>query len=178
MRFPIFILILSCASTGGYYSKSAVSHSFDYSKTYTVAIIPLESSKLISQKSDLERIYENLSMELMNTGKFKLVERKHIEHILNEQGFQYSGIVEQSQAVQFGKILGAELVVIYNIETAEKEEDFYRLGIYLKLINVENGEVIYYSRGRGEGFGKEFAIEDAVKNCLKGLRENIQKSQK
>jgi len=171
MKFIIFIFLFSCASIQSYYSSSAVSPSFDYSKTYKLAIIPLEKSELVKKEEDLNRIYETLSMEFINTGKFRLIERKDIDKILNEQGFQYSGMVEPSQAVQFGKILGAELVAIYNVESAEKEGDYYRLGIYLKLINVENGEVMYYSRGRGEGFGKEFAIEDAVKNCLKGLKK-------
>jgi hypothetical protein len=63
MKFLIFIFLFSCASIQSYSSSSAVSPSFDYSKTYKLVIIPLEKSGLV-KKEDLNRIYETLSMEL------------------------------------------------------------------------------------------------------------------
>ena len=80
MKFLIFIFLFSCASIQSYYSSSAVSPPFDYSKTYKLAIIPLEKSELV-KKEDLNKIYEALSMEFINTGKFRLIERKDIDKI-------------------------------------------------------------------------------------------------
>ncbi len=173
----LFIYFVSCMT--GYYAKGTIAPSFDLTRTYRVALIPLKSSPYLKEK-DLTKLYDVFSMELLGTGLFTLIERRDIEKVLDEQGFQYSGIVDESQAVEFGKILGAELVGIYNIETAGRNISggsvLYVIGIYFKLVNVETGEVVYYSRGRGESMlNKESALEMAVGNCLHALKKAIKR---
>jgi curli biogenesis system outer membrane secretion channel CsgG len=159
----------------GYYAKGTVAPTFDLTRTYRVALIPLQNSPYMGKK-DLDKLYDVFSMELLRTGLFMVIERRDIEKVLDEQGFQYSGVVDESQVVEFGKILGAELIGIYNIETAGRDIQsmgtLYVIGLYFKLVNVKTGEVVYYSRGRGEAMlNKESALEMAVQNCLHALKK-------
>ena len=169
----VVLFFISCMT--GYYAKGSVAPSFDLTRSYRIALIPLKNSPYLKEK-DLDKLYETFSMELLGTGLFTLIERRDIEKVLDEQGFQYSGVVNESQAVEFGKILGAELIGIYNIETAGRDIQtmgtLYVIGLYFKLVNVETGEIVYYARGRGESMlNKEEALEQAVSNCLHALRK-------
>ncbi len=166
-------LLAGCASvtssgTGTY------SPTFDVSRTYTVAVIPLEKSPYVKPK-DLQALYDMLAMGLLRAGIFKVVERQRIRDILKEQEFQYSGLVDESTAVEFGKILGADVVAMYDILTARMREDgygrLYMLEIVVKLVDTKTGEIIYFGRGTGYGATKGEAMENAVKGALKYLYE-------
>jgi hypothetical protein len=58
------------------------------------------------------------------TNVFELVERSRLAQVLNEQRLGSSGIVEESQAAQVGKILGVDAVIMGNlaITRADKPE--------------------------------------------------------
>ncbi len=166
-------ILLSCASatssgTGTY------SSALDVSKTYTVAVIPLERSPYIKPK-DLQALYDMLAMGLLRAGIFKVVERQRIKDVLKEQEFQYSGLVDESTAVEFGKLLGADVVAMYDILTARMRDDsfgrFYMLEIVVKLVDTQTGEIIYFGRGTGYGTTKGEAMENAVRGALSSLYE-------
>lgn len=53
-----------------------------------------------------------LTTKLMRVQELDLIERMQIADILKEQGFQLSGLVDEASAVEAGKILGVEYVVI------------------------------------------------------------------
>ncbi len=176
----ILSLILGCASatssgTGTY------SPTFDVSKTYTVAVIPLEKSQYVKEK-DLQALYDMLAMGLLKAGLFKVVERQRIKDVLKEQQFQYSGLVDENTAVEFGKLLGADVVAMYDILTARMREDgfgrAYMLEIVVKLVDTKTGEIIYFGRGTGYGATKGEAMENAVKGALKSLYEMTGKKKK
>jgi len=165
--------LIGCASatssgTGTY------SPTFDVNRTYTVAVIPLEKSQYIKPK-DLQALYDMLAMGLLKAGIFKVVERQRIRDILKEQEFQYSGLVDESTAVEFGKLLGADVVAMYDILTARMRDDSfgraYMLEIVVKLVDTKTGEIIYFGRGTGYGATKGEAMENAVKGALKSLYE-------
>lgn len=125
-------------------------------------------------------------MELLSFPFFRLVDRKNLESILNEQNFQYSGLVDIEEAVNFGKILSANIIGIYEVLGTSKIRDedlkakIYTIFLIFKIIDVEKGEILYTGKGEGRGFlyddfpcsedeVKLEAIEDAVKNSLKEL---------
>ncbi len=59
--------------------------------------------------------------ELVNTKRFRVMERAQLTNILNEQSFQLSGAVDQNSAVKAGKMLGVPVVIFGNIDFAEKQ---------------------------------------------------------
>lgn len=105
--------------------------------------------------------------ELVNTHKYRVMERKELEKILGEQGFQLSGAVDQRTAVKVGKMLGVQLLIFGNVDFAEKESEAHtgglggliggRLGgvyggghkrttegnLTARVVNVQTGEILF-----------------------------------
>ncbi|MEK7391200.1 MAG: CsgG/HfaB family protein [Fibrobacterota bacterium] len=102
----------------------------------TVAILPLSSQVLDS--GALEGIGSALGSELLNLGKFRVMERSQISSILQEQGFQHSGACDGGTcAVEVGKLLSVEQIVL---GTVAKVGRTYSLTA--RLVNVQSGEVL------------------------------------
>ncbi|MBI5050410.1 MAG: hypothetical protein HZC11_05975 [Nitrospirae bacterium] len=64
---------------------------------------------------------DNVALELMNLG-FQVIERQSMERVLSEQKLQMSGLVDASTAVQIGKMVGVDAVVLGNVTTVQRTE--------------------------------------------------------
>lgn len=64
-----------------------------------------------SYKTVGEGVMEMVITELVKTGNYSVMERSEIDAIIQEQGFQQSGMVTEETAVEVGKLLGVELAV-------------------------------------------------------------------
>ncbi|MBN1615526.1 MAG: hypothetical protein JW950_13765, partial [Deltaproteobacteria bacterium] len=74
----------------------------------TVAVLDFES---IGSEEHLGRaVAEIMRTELIGTRRFRVVERSQINKALSEQTFQKSGVIDESNAVEIGKLLGADLI--------------------------------------------------------------------
>ncbi len=80
---------------------------------------------------------ETMITEIVNTNYFKVIERSQMKKILNEQGFQMSGAVEMSQAVEAGKLLSAHSVLMGTI--SKVGESFL---INARIVDIEKGETL------------------------------------
>lgn len=81
-------------------------------------------------------IREIISSVIVNTGKYSLVERSMLEHVMEEQAFSNSGIVDDTQATEIGKLAGANKVIVSVITVAAGR---YMLSI--KMIDVKTAAV-------------------------------------
>ena len=81
----------------------------------------------------------------VNVGKVKVVDRVHIEDIFDEYAFQASGVIDESTAVEIGKLSGADIIVIGSINRVGGI--FY---LNIKLIAVETAEIIGSSIAQAE----------------------------
>jgi PBP1b-binding outer membrane lipoprotein LpoB len=79
---------------------------------------------------------EELTLLLVNSKKYRIVERRSIDIIRAEQNFQLSGEVDDDTAVSIGRLTGAALVITGAISTYEALN-------YLRLraLDVETGEI-------------------------------------
>jgi TolB-like protein len=100
-----------------------------------VAIIDFKSNT--EQFSD--RIVNDLSNKLIKDG-IKIVERKMIEYIFEEQNFQMSGNVSDDSMVSIGHMLGAKHIVVGN---GENMADYYRINF--TMLSVESAEILMRS---------------------------------
>jgi curli biogenesis system outer membrane secretion channel CsgG len=79
-----------------------------------------------------------LRTELLNTGKYKVMERTQMEAILKEQGFQSSGACSDQQCmVEMGQLLGAEQLVAGSIGKVGKA-----YSINVRIISIRTGEIL------------------------------------
>jgi hypothetical protein len=82
----------------------------------------------------------------------KIVERRDLDQLTDEQRWQLSGRIGDDSAVRIGKWLGADSLVIFQIEGPSMRERmlarFYgRMPPFMvssKVISVESGEVLYH----------------------------------
>lgn len=86
-------------------------------------------------------ITDALTESVFNTGKVKIIERDNLEKIINEQKFQASGLVDESQAANIGNIAGVEYVCYGTIKEIDNGYT-----INARVVDVETGEICAMSR--------------------------------
>ncbi len=82
-------------------------------------------------------ISEKLAHELVNTGRFSIVERRKIDKIVKEQNLWQSGIIDFDSAVRIGRILAVEGIVIGTLRVQGKGVE-----LIAKLVNSQTGLII------------------------------------
>ncbi|MDR1553916.1 MAG: CsgG/HfaB family protein [Prevotellaceae bacterium] len=81
-------------------------------------------------------IREMVSSALVNTNKYTIIERSLIDKILSEQKFSNSGVVDDSQATELGKLAGANKVILSVLSSASD-----RGLLSLKMIDVQSASI-------------------------------------
>ena len=83
--------------------------SFDES----VAILDFEAINL--RESDVNALTQRLNSEIINLNKFIVLERHSIKQIVEEQNFQYSGLIDVNTISDIGAMIGANYVIVGSI---------------------------------------------------------------
>ena len=99
----------------------------------TVAVFDFESQGI--SESESLTFSERFRTEIGNTGAIRLIERKALEKIMEEQGLQQSGCTTDECAAEVGQLLGAQNMINGSIG---------RIGnsytVDIKMFSVETGE--------------------------------------
>jgi curli biogenesis system outer membrane secretion channel CsgG len=103
---------------------------------------------------------------IVKSEKVNLIDRKNMEQILNEQKFQMSGCTSEDCAVEMGKILNANEMVIGDIG---KLGDRYIISI--SLVDIENGKIVYVDK---TDCGSQDELEKATNELADRLLQKIQ----
>ena len=96
------------------------------------AIINIQSSSTVFS----DYIIDELIANSVSDGNFTVVDRQRINQIRAEQIFQWSDEVDDRQALEIGRLSGAEIIVS---GTVSMLGSIYRLSI--RALNVQSGEV-------------------------------------
>ena len=129
----------------------------------TIAVFDFENNGL--SDAQVRQITIRLEDELVKTGGLKIVERKDINAVLEVQKLQMSGMIEDSDAIKVGAILGATHIIIGSIG---KIEDTYYT-ITAKLINAETSELIKTASYDAE----ERGVRELIQNGLNVLAQSL-----
>jgi curli biogenesis system outer membrane secretion channel CsgG len=107
-------------------------------------------------------VESKIYMKKIPTNVFSVIERDQIDIILKEQGLSVSGAIDESKAVDIGKLLGVDAMILgslsYNYEDETYTRDFkkkdgtvvityYRnrklnASASMKIVSVQTGEII------------------------------------
>lgn len=124
MKIPIVIVLTLIVLSFGQQNKRSLIAVFDFNESGVT-------------KSEAKTISDNLSSELLVHKKFRLLERGQMEKILQEQGFQESGLCDESSCqMEMGKLLGVEKVIVGSVGKVGRT---YTLTA--KIISLETGEI-------------------------------------
>lgn len=119
-----------------------------------------------------------LANELVSTGKFNVVERSKLEHVLREQDLGASGRVRHATAAKIGQLTGAKYLVMGTVTAFEhntsstgggigiggfriggKKEEAY-MAVDLRVVNTDTGELEYVRsvEARSTDTGMSFGV--------------------
>ena len=114
-----------------------------------------------------EGFAEMLTTELMNTGRFIVVERQALKDVVGEQELGQTGLVKQESAAKVGELLGAQVIVrgvVSEFELAESgggggigiagfrlgvKSSNAHVGVDIRLIDTTTGQVLYSHNAAG-----------------------------
>lgn len=170
------LLVAGCMSSSrlGIPSNYAKSPAFETKPVWRTAVLPPTAST--PSLCQGQGIYDYAGMALLRTGRFTVVDRSAVDQILDEQEFSYSGVVDQSTAVQLGRLLGAEAVMMVSIASVSHDEfwsdtpEQRDAELYVKIISVETSEILYTAVGQGSDFdGAVGALRSALEMALMGI---------
>ncbi len=96
-----------------------------------------------SEHIDTESITDTISTKMLNSGKFRFVDMDRVESVRQQLNFQNTDeLVNQSTAIQFGKMVGAQYMLYGNlssiVKNAGSDKDVY-YKMTMRLMDLENG---------------------------------------
>lgn len=129
--FSLFILIYLVSSTFSSDSQPLP----ETEKLETVAIQNLEARGI--SENEAATLTDVLRNNIMNTGKYQVMERNEMESILKEQAFQQSGACsDEACIVEMGQVLGIEKIIAGSIGRVGKA-----YSINIRIISVQTGKI-------------------------------------
>lgn len=79
----------------------------------SVAVLPFGSNE---EAADLrDSVTEKLIIQLVNLRRFRVIERSALDKIMEEQKLGLTGFVDEETAVKVGKLAGADVIILGNI---------------------------------------------------------------
>ncbi len=98
-----------------------------------IVVMDFDSS---TSSSDGKTLAELFSVELVNRGCFIILDRSQLQHIIDEQKLQLSGITEEEKVIKIGQIMGANKIITGSV--LKMGNNYF---ITLKGIDVYTGSV-------------------------------------
>jgi len=110
----------------------------------TVAILDFEGQGV--SESEVQTLSERMRTEIGNTNAVRLIERKAVEKIMQEQGLQQSGCTSDECAAEVGQLLGVQFMISGSIGKMGKSYT-----IDCKMFSVETGETVRSKNATHDG---------------------------
>ncbi|MFH1562991.1 MAG: FlgO family outer membrane protein [Nitrospirota bacterium] len=105
-------------------------------KKVTIAVV--EFTDLNGNVNEFSRyLAEELITRLFQTGKFKVIERRQLNKVIEEQKLSLTGMIDPDSAKTLGKILGVEAIVTGSMADLQ---DSVKLNA--RIIGTENADVL------------------------------------
>jgi len=131
----------------------------------TVAVMPFENVGANRELDWLSMgIPETITSDLISIPGIVLVERLQLRKVIEEQKLQLTGLVDEKTAVELGKMVGADILVL---GAYQKSGDTLRLTS--RFVDVKTGSVIRSAKVTGL-MANVFDLQDEI---VRGLAANL-----
>ena len=77
-----------------------------------VAVMPFQNVSGSNERRIVEIMTDQVTVALANSGTYTVLERTQLAHVIKEINFQWSGMVDPNQAIEFGKMSGADYTIV------------------------------------------------------------------
>jgi curli biogenesis system outer membrane secretion channel CsgG len=130
-----------------------------------VAVFPFEDSNAKSESTKLgASISEMMVTALIQSNRFKVIERTQLDKIMEEQALGQTGALDDQTALEVGNILGVNAIVIGSVSFLKNI-----IELDTRLLNAANGEAITASSSSAQ---HESQIRDAVNQIAGSLAKH------
>lgn len=153
------ITILCLFILGGCYSISQVKtqefSSIPRDKRHLIAVLDFANKTGDPENDELANgIYAKIINELNKTSRFRIIERKRIESVLKELNLQMTGLVDDKETKQLGKLLGADALLFGDLSAVKYSQNKQTIfivwtegrktevSINARIVNTETGEIL------------------------------------
>ena len=138
----LLVINIGCSSGGG---ESSYRVGYDFGALDKIAIVAVEGSV----KSDLARdqVADIFALELLRKG-YAPVGRAQVKALLRERDLESADLTTVEAATETGLILDVPVVLVIDIPHFGKETS-----MTAKMINVEDGSILWMSRGSAKTKG-------------------------
>ncbi len=128
-----------------------------------VAVLDLKSDGVPARTA--HTVSDMIRTDLVNTGKLTVIERAQMDMILREQGFQQTGCTDQECAVQVGKILSTQKILIGSVSPLGTA-----IIINVRIVDVEKGTAEFAAREKAD---TEATLDGAVERLTQKLTRSM-----
>ncbi len=139
----------------------------DNARIKTVAVWQINAQPL-ANRAHLNDFLDNLFIALMGAGKYRVIDRKNLDLLLQEQKFSQSDLFDPAHMKEFGKLSGVDAFLYGDIRLV-----YGRYTLSLKLLNVTTARAIWATElaiSAGEKSPQELTVEQAVAATMDSLR--------
>ncbi|MHC4489343.1 MAG: hypothetical protein ACYS9C_13225 [Planctomycetota bacterium] len=138
----LLVIIVGCSSGGG---ESSFRVGYDFGALDKIAIVAVEGSVKSDQARD--QVADIFAMELLRKG-YAPVGRAQVKALLRERELESADLTTVEAATEAGLILDVPVVLVIDIPHFGKETS-----MTAKMINVEDGSILWMGRGSAETKG-------------------------
>lgn len=151
----------------------------------SLAVIPFSAPPEVERMSaaDLELLYDALVRLFVKANKFDVLERTRIQSVVDENRFATSTLGDPANAVQFGKLTGAQYLVVGSIRElsvteTRREIDYVKeiactqsakLRIELRVVQTQTGRIV---GAHSAGDGRKGPVKSAPCGSRQGLLDD------
>lgn len=108
-----------------------------------VAVLPFKPHP--SSPASGELAYEAFSTQILRIKGYSVVDRGAIDQVIKEQKLTQTGVIDQTQAVELGKLLGAQGVILGAVtEFVPRNKLMFppaKVSVTARLVDTRTGEV-------------------------------------
>ena len=165
-----------------------------------VAVMPFESVSGSEERKVAEIMTDQVTVTLVNSGSYTVLERTQLEKAIKEINFQNSGVVNPNQMIELGKMTGTDYTIVGKVLLATVvNNEMARCGDILgggnpfgkfiprykgkvsldvRFIDNETGELVFAKvvDGSKAGNDREVCLHNAAMDAAKELLNEIQKA--
>ncbi|MHC4173126.1 MAG: hypothetical protein ACYTBX_07755 [Planctomycetota bacterium] len=139
----VLLVIIGCSPGGG--GESSFRIGYDFEGLDKVAIVAIEGS--VGSELARDQIADFFAMELLRKG-YAPVGRAQVKALLRERDLESTDLATIKGATETGLMLDTPVVLVADIPYVGKE-----ISMTAKMINVEDGSIIWMARGSTKGKG-------------------------
>jgi TolB-like protein len=110
----------------------------------TIAVMDFQAQDVA--RTEAVKISELIRNEMVNSGRYTVLERAQVDKILREQGFQMTGCTDITCAVQVGKLLSARKILVGSVMRFGNN-----VAVTGRVVDVEKGVAEFAEKERALG---------------------------